>query len=418
MINSFWKKATLLNFGLFIIIIRIYGYIIDKLNSKANLTSLFPSSDENGYSFEDQILCGLKQLKYISDKLNKGINNEKYNISYINNEDKCLFYKKIEKCPHYIFCENKFVTYNFNNNSLFEILKDEGSIYWNIIFNLNYYQNRKSMNFLYKIFSGYMSFVHIILYKNLNNINDLKERVTSSYERLNNLFYFESLLLKSYLQLENEKLIIFDKIFDKEYLNDYMEECIIKIDKDILNLQSEIKDETMVIIEKVKEIISYIAMNDTLNKEKGIFDVKSLETMFKILFNYETSNDEIKQFKYFLTNIIKSINFLFEVDSQLNETSKKYQNYSKYTSIILIIFSCLILIFMNYNFLKNKNNKNKNFFFNKNKGLDIRKYQIYKKNLEKIKQKQNLNKPISYESFTKEEQALIDKLIKDNNTKE
>lgn len=414
MINSFWKKATLLNFGLFIIIIRIYGYIIDKLNSKANLTSLFPSSDENGYSFEDQILCGLKQLKYISDKLNKGINNEKYNISYINNEDKCLFYKKIEKCPHYIFCENKFVTYNFNNNSLFEILKDEGSIYWNIIFNLNYYQNRKSMNFLYKIFSGYMSFVHIILYKNLNNINDLKERVTSSYERLNNLFYFESLLLKSYLQLENEKLIIFDKIFDKEYLNDYMEECIIKIDKDILNLQSEIKDETMVIIEKVKEIISYIAMNDTLIKDKGIFDVKSLETMFKILFNYETSNDEIKQFKYFLTNIIKSINFLFEVDSQLNETSKKYQNYSKYTSIILIIFSCLILIFMNYNFLKNKNNKNKNFFFNKNKGLDIRKYQIYKKNLEKIKQKQNLNKPISYESFSKEEQELIDKLLQNN----
>ena len=414
MINSFWKKATLLNFGLFIIIIRIYGYIIDKLNSKANLTSLFPSSDENGYSFEDQILCGLKQLKYISDKLNKGINNEKYNISYINNENKCLFYKKIEKCPHYIFCENKFVTYNFNNNSLFEILKDEGSIYWNIIFNLNYYQNRKSMNFLYKIFSGYMSFVHIILYKNLNNINDLKERVTSSYERLNNLFYFESLLLKSYLQLENEKLIIFDKIFDKEYLNDYMEECIIKIDKDILNLQSEIKDETMVIIEKVKEIISYIAMNDTLNKEKGIFDVKSLETMFKILFNYETSNDEIKQFKYFLTNIIKSINFLFEVDSQLNDTSKKYQNYSKYTSIILIIFSCLILIFMNYNFLKNKNNKNKNFFFNKNKGLDIRKYQIYKQNLEKIKQKQNLNKPISYESFSKEEQELIDKLLQNN----
>ena len=414
MINSFWKKATLLNFGLFIIIVRIYGYIIDKLNSKANLTSLFPSSDENGYSFEDQILCGLKQLKYISDKLNKGINNEKYNISYINNEDKCLFYKKIEKCPHYIFCENKFVTYNFNNNSLFEILKDEGSIYRNIIFNLNYYQNGKSMNFLYKIFSGYMSFVHIILYKNLNNINDLKERVTSSYERLNNLFYFESLLLKSYLQLENEKLIIFDKIFDKEYLNDYMEECIIKIDKDILNLQSEIKDETMVIIEKVKEIISYIAMNDTLNKEKGIFDVKSLETMFKILFNYETSNDEIKQFKYFLTNIIKSINFLFEVDSQLNETSKKYQNYSKYTSIILIIFSCLILIFMNYNFLKNKNNKNKNFFFNKNKGLDIRKYQIYKKNLEKIKQKQNLNKPISYESFSKEEQELIDKLLQNN----
>ena len=414
MINSFWKKATLLNFGLFIIIVRIYGYIIDKLNSKANLTSLFPSSDENGYSFEDQILCGLKQLKYISDKLNKGINNEKYNISYINNEDKCLFYKKIEKSPHFIFCEKKFVTYNFNNNSLFEILKDEGSIYWNIIFNLNYYQNRKSMNFLYKIFSGYMSFVHIILYKNLNNINDLKERVTSSYERLNNLFYFESLLLKSYLQLENEKLIIFDKTFDKEYLNDYMEECIIKIDKDILNLQSEIKDETMVIIEKVKEIISYIAMNDTLIKDKGIFDVKSLETMFKILFNYETSNDEIKQFKYFLTNIIKSINFLFEVDSQLNDTSKKYQNYSKYTSIILIIFSCLILIFMNYNFLKNKNNKNKNFFFNKNKGLDIRKYQIYKQNLEKIKQKQNLNKPISYESFSKEEQELIDKLLQNN----
>ena len=65
MINSFLKKVTLLNFGLLIIIIRIYGYIMDKLNKIAKLNSLFPQFDKSSYTFNEQILYSFKNLKSI-----------------------------------------------------------------------------------------------------------------------------------------------------------------------------------------------------------------------------------------------------------------------------------------------------------------------------------------------------------------
>ena len=422
MINSFLKKATLLNFGLLIIIIRIYGYIMDKLNKKANLNSLFPQFDKSGYPFNEQILCGFKNLKSISNELKKNINDIQFNISYIN-EDKCLYFKKIEKCPIYILCENIFVDYQMNNNLYFEnekfLIDNNDSIYWKIIFNENNFQNKQSMNFLYKIFSGYKSYIQIILYNNehYNNVNFLQEKLTFSYEKINNLFYFQSLLIKTYLQLNNDKISLFNyKKIDKELISDFCEECIIKLDKNILYLKNQIKYETMVIMEKIQDIISYILIDDSVFKNKCIFDIKAIETMFKILFNYEISNEEIKQFKLFLKHFIENINSLFEIDSNLNDISIIYKKYSKITSTILIIISIFILIFMNMKFLKNNDNKQKKIL--PNKKYNIRKYQIYKKNLEKIKQNQNLNKPISYDSFTKEEQAFIDKLIKDNNKKE
>ena len=422
MINSFLKKATLLNFGLLIIIIRIYGYIMDKLNKKAKLNSLFPQFDKSGYPFNEQILCGFKNLKSISNELKKNINDIQFNISYIN-EDKCLYFKKIEKCPIYILCENIFVDYQMNNNLFFEndkfLIDNNDSIYWKIIFNENNFQNKQSMNFLYKIFSGYKSYIQIILYNNehYNNVNFLQEKLTFSYEKINNLFYFQSLLIKTYLQLNNDKISLFNyKKIDKELISDFCEECIIKLDKNILYLKNQIKYETMVIMEKIQDIISYILIDDSVFKNKCIFDIKAIETMFKILFNYEISNEEIKQFKLFLKHIIENINSLFEIDSNLNDISIIYKKYSKITSTILIIISIFILIFMNMKFLKNNDNKQKKIL--PNKKYNIRKYQIYKKNLEKIKQNQNLNKPISYDSFTKEEQAFIDKLIKDNNKNE
>ena len=421
MINSFLKKVTLLNFGLLIIIIRIYGYIMDKLNSKANLNSLFPQFDKSGYSFNEQILCGFKNLKFISNELKKNINDIQFNISYLN-EDKCLYFKKIEKCPIYILCENIFVDYQKNNNLLFEnenfLIDNDDSIYWKIIFNENNFQNKQSMSFLYKIFSGYKSYIQIMLYnKQFNNVNFLQEKLTFSYEKINNLFYFQSLLIKTYLQLNNDKIPLFNyNKIDKELISDFCEECIIKLDKNILYLKNQIKYEAMVNMEKIQDIISYILIDDSVFKNKCIFDIKAIETMFKILFNYEISNEEIKQFKLFLKHFIENINSLFEIDSNLNDISIIYKKYSKITSTILIIISIFFLIFMNMKFLKNNDNKQKKIL--PNKKYNIRKYQIYKKNLEKIKQNQNLNKPISYDSFTKEEQAFIDKLIKDNNKKE
>ena len=61
-------------------------------------------------------------------------------------------------------------------------------------------------------------------------------------------------------------------------------------------------------------------------------------------------------------------------------------------------------------FLKNKKNQNKKFF-NTNKGINMHKYKIYKKNLDKIKENEQINQPRSYDSFSKEEQGYIDKLL-------
>ena len=61
-------------------------------------------------------------------------------------------------------------------------------------------------------------------------------------------------------------------------------------------------------------------------------------------------------------------------------------------------------------FLKNKDNKNKKFF-NTNKGINMIKYQIYQKNLDKIKKNKQLNQPKSYDSFSNEEQGYIDKIL-------
>jgi ATP-dependent Zn protease len=141
-----------------------------------------------------------------------------------------------------------------------------------------------------------------------------------------------------------------------------------------------------------------------------ILDFKAIETMFKILFELKISFDEIKEFKFFLRNYIRNINLIFEVESKLNEKNKIKEKNLKIVSYIFYIFSFIIILIMNWIFLKNKKNQNKKFF-NTNKGINMRKYQIYKKNLDKIKENEQINQPRSYDSFSKEEQGYIDKLL-------
>ena len=410
MINSFWKKFTLYNLGLLIIIIRIYGFFIEKYNSKDNINSIFPLIDENGYSFKEQIECDFDTLELITNKLTKGIYPEEFNISNLTS-NKCFNFKKIDKCAENNLCENKFINLKMNNNSLLEnILKDEESLFWETIFNENNFMNNKSMNFLYKILSGYKSYIHIMFYKQLNNLYFLEKRITHSNDKLNNLFYLESILLKSFMKLKNEKLFMFEYVnLDKEYLIDFTEKCINKYFY-ILNLSNEIKNETLKIIQKIQKIITIISNENLLIMKSCILDFKAIETMFKILFELKISLDEIKEFKFFLRNYIRNINLIFEVESKLNEKNKIKEKNLKIVSYIFYIISFIIILIMNWIFLKNKKNQNKKFF-NTNKGINMRKYQIYKKNLDKIKENEQINQPRSYDSFSKEEQGYIDKLL-------
>ena len=410
MINSFWKKFTLYNLGLLIIIIRIYGFFIEKYNSKDNINSIFPLIDENGYSFKEQIECDFDTLELITNKLTKGIYPEEFNISNLTS-NKCFNFKKIDKCAENNLCENKFINLKMNNNSLLEnILKDEESLFWETIFNENNFMNNKSMNFLYKILSGYKSYIHIMFYKQLNNLDFLEDRITYSNDKLNNLFYLQSILLKSFMKLKNEKLFMFEYVnLDKEYLINFTEKCI-NNNNDILHLNNEIKNDTLKVINKIQKIIKIISNENLLIMKSCLLDFKAIETMFKILFELKISFDEIKEFKFFLRNYIRSINLIFEVESKLNEKNKMNEKDLKIFSYIFYIISFIIIFIMNMIFLKNKDNNNKKFF-NTNKGINMRKYQIYKKNLDKIKENEQINQPRSYDSFSKEEQGYIDKLL-------
>ena len=414
MINSFWKKITLYNLGLLIIIIRIYGFIIEKYKSKENINSIFPLVDDNGYSFKEQIECDIDTLELITNKLTKGIYPEEFNISNLNG-NKCFNFQIIDKCGGNNFCENKFINLNMNNNSLLEnILKDEESLFWESIFHENNFKNHKSMNFLYKILSGYKSYIHIMFYKQLNNLDFLEDRITYSNDKLNNLFYLQSILLKSFMKLKNEKLFMFEYVnLDKEYLINFTEKCI-NNNNDILHLNNEIKNDTLKVINKIQKIIQIISNENLLIMKSCLLDFKAIETMFKILFELKISFDEIKEFKFFLRNYIRSINLIFEVESKLNEKNKMNEKDLKIFSYIFYIISFIIIFIMNMIFLKNKDNNNKKFF-NTNKGINMRKYQIYKKNLDKIKENEQINQPSSYDSFSKEEQGYIDKLL--NNQK-
>ena len=66
MVQLFWKKLTILNIGLFIVFIRLYGLIISTFNRFKNNDSIFPSEAEDGYPFLDMINCNIKQVSYIS----------------------------------------------------------------------------------------------------------------------------------------------------------------------------------------------------------------------------------------------------------------------------------------------------------------------------------------------------------------
>jgi hypothetical protein len=115
-------------------------------------------------------------------------------------------------------------------------------------------------------------------------------------------------------------------------------------------------------------------------------------------------------------------NNMIEIENKLNYLAKK--NFY-ILNIIFIIISLITVYYVNKYFFNHKEyygNKYK-FFSNTNKNIDLKKYQIYYKNLQKLQEKNKINlnennfkqvneelKGIPLSSFTKEEQEYIEKL--------
>ena len=377
----FWKKLLIMNLGLIVILIRIFGMIYGYLTKKSNNDSIFPQNTENGYPFFDSIKCDITNLIHIleSDILNStDINktNELNFISFINSfkSSECAFSDIINICKDNEKCFNELTKKKINTDLNFSELyhiNNEGKMKISNIIKLiqekNEFfvgdndKNTKEIESYYKIFSGYNSYLNIKLYQqqeNKNNYDTLKQ-ITNYEEKVNNLFYTYSLLLKAYINLYPNKLLS----SKKESIN-YIDECLRENDDQFTNKKSILYKSDI-----NKQILYNIMANDIFKIINCIpdfetrfsynLDIKAIQTTIFSLLNKNndknpvTKNDK-KIFNFFLKEFSKAIKTIFLADIQIRQKANIFLKYQPYFIIIFICIAFGTLIFINRYFVKNR----------------------------------------------------------------
>ena len=377
----FWKKLLIMNLGLIVILIRIFGMIYGYLTKKSNNDSIFPQNTENGYPFFDSIKCDITNLIHIleSDILNStDINktNELNFISFINSfkSSECAFSDIINICQKNEKCFNELTKKKINTDLNFSELyhiNNEGKMKISNIIKLiqekNEFfvgdndKNTKEIESYYKIFSGYNSYLNIKLYQqqeNKNNYDSLKQ-ITNYEEKVNNLFYTYSLLLKAYINLYPNKLLS----SKKESIN-YIDECLRENDDQFTNKKSILYKSDL-----NKQILYNIITNDIFKIINCIpdfetrfsynLDIKAIQTTIFSLLNENsnknlvTKNDK-KIFNFFLKEFSKAIKTIFLADIQIRQKANIFLKYQPYFIIIFICIAFGTLIFINRYFVKNR----------------------------------------------------------------
>ena len=377
----FWKKLLIMNLGLIVILIRIFGMIYGYLTKKSNNDSIFPQNTENGYPFFDSIKCDITNLIHIleSDILNStDINktNELNFISFINSfkSSECAFSNIINICKDNEKCFNELINKKINTDLNFSELyhiNNEGKMKISNIIKLiqekNEFfvgdndKNTKEIESYYKIFSGYNSYLNIKLYQqqeNKNNYDTLKQ-ITNYEEKVNNLFYTYSLLLKAYINLYPNKLLS----SKKESIN-YIDECLRENDDQFTNKKSILYKSDL-----NKQILYNIITNDIFKIINCIpdfetrfsynLDIKAIQTTIFSLLNENsnknlvTKNDK-KIFNFFLKEFSKAIKTIFLADIQIRQKANIFLKYQPYFIIIFICIAFGTLIFINRYFVKNR----------------------------------------------------------------
>ena len=355
----------------------IYGY----LTKKSNNDSIFPQNTENGYPFFDSIKCDITNLIHIleSDILNStDINktNELNFISFINSfkSSECAFSDIINICQKNEKCFNELTKKKINTDLNFSELyhiNNEGKMKISNIIKLiqekNEFfvgdndKNTKEIESYYKIFSGYNSYLNIKLYQQQENKNnyDLLKQITNYEEKVNNLFYTYSLLLKAYINLYPNKLLS----SKKESIN-YIDECLRENDDQFTNKKSILYKSDL-----NKQILYNIITNDIFKIINCIPDfqtrfsynlvIKAIQTTIFSLLNENsnknlvTKNDK-KIFNFFLKEFSKAIKTIFLADIQIRQKANIFLKYQPYFIIIFICIAFGTLIFINRYFVKNR----------------------------------------------------------------
>lgn len=403
MINTFWKKITIFNFGVFVIVLRIFGPILKYINDQSANDSIFPKTAENGYPFTDQINYNIKDIKLISHSLiEKNKHKTQPNPSLtLPTFNFCSFAEQINICKDNKNCfeylnkikEGNYNYHNFNEYSN-NYLNNENII--QLFLEQNQFYDEKlgqkiEIPFFYEVVNGYSSYLNII-----SKDNNLIKLITHNEIKLNNLFYFYSLYLLSYIKRSN---ITNDIMINK--LMAYKEEEIMNqinmIDIFTKNELKKIWDNN--IIEKIINCLP-----DFDRRYSLLLDINSIKTIQNILFGDKTNDD----FDFVFEQLNKGINYIFMEDDKLRTNAEFFINYKSYFIGIYWIIATGFIYYTNKYFLKHKEYYGKKSRIGKNiyTNEQLKKYKKYQENLKKIMQKQNRSK------YTAEELKMIENLTK------
>ena len=373
-----------MNLGLIVILVRIFGMVWGYLTKKSNNDSIFPQTTENGYPFFDSINCDISNILQILDnvlldELNKTDikNNEIIFDSFINSfkSNECSFNDKINICFDNKKCfeELEYLDFNFEKNwidlyhinnkgkmkisNVIKLFQEKNEFYMN---NMN--KNKIEIESYFKLISGYNSYLNLKLYKqdkNNNNNYDIIKEVTNYEDKVNNLFYIYSLLLKAYTYLYPKKLSL-----SKTDSINYINECLRENDDQFSNkksilFKSELNKKKIIDLlnNELNKIINCVP--DFESRFSYFLDIRAIKTTIGLLLSEENNKESIskidkKIFNFFLKEFSKSIKEIFIVDIQIRQKANIFLKYQPYFIVIFICISIGGLIFTNRYFIKNR----------------------------------------------------------------
>ena len=257
----FWKKLLIMNLGLILILVRIFGMIFGYLTKQSTTDSIFPQQTENGYPYFDSINCDIRNLAPIIDTITAekpGQNNDNNNRdqiifnSFINvlQSNQCSFYDKLNICNDNKKCFNELneVKFDISNNN------DNNNVSFNYHYNNNegklkisnlmqIFQNKNDFiniknnhNFeiepYYKIITGYSSYLNIKLYEQNKKKYDILKEITNYEEKINSLFYLHSLFLKA------QSVLYKNKVSSKDDSMKYINHCLFESEDKLVTNKS------------------------------------------------------------------------------------------------------------------------------------------------------------------------------------
>lgn len=403
MISNFWKKITLFNAALLIIVLRIYGPLTNYIDDNAENNTIFAKSGENGYPFTDLLNYNLNDINQVTTSLINKNNKSLIPITQITT-NRCPFLKKIEICNDNKECfeeinnikEGNFLYHKEDEYNNTKIINNDKII--NLIQEQNQFLYEKNnmieISFYNKIIDGYSAYLSILS----NDINLIKT-VTQNENKMNNLLFLYTLYIKSYT--------INDKIKNDIKINKLLEYQEENINKEINTLNDLKMNQLMLIMNKIikENVINCIPDLDI--RYSFFIDFQSIYAMLQTIFNIK-ENYNIRVFDFLLIKLTNVIHSIFVLDEKIKEKSEifgliqKYCFYVYWTIAGIIIFYCNKYFIRHKEFYKSKNRTVKNI----NSNAEYKKYLKYQENINKI-QKKNRSK------YTKEEIEMINKLTKD-----